>query len=167
MRLDFQPMDESGVQVIAGWHYEPPYDIYSLDGENVKELVQAFLNPAYHYYQVRDEAGEIVAYCCFGLDARVPGGDYTAEALDVGLGVRPDLTGQGLGSIFVGAVLDFARRTFAPAALRVTVAAFNRRALRVWQQAGFRSIQTFERVPDGAAFVILRRSERLDPAPSC
>jgi ribosomal-protein-alanine N-acetyltransferase len=153
-------MDEASVQAIARWRYEPLYNIYSLDGENEHELVQTFLNPAYHYYQVRDETGDLVAYCCFGPDARVPGGDYAAGALDVGLGVRPDLTGQGQGSAFVAAVLDFARRTFAPPVLRVTVAEFNRRAQRVWQKAGFRPVQTFERPPDSLTFVLLVRECR-------
>lgn len=158
-KLDFRPMDEPGVRAVARWRYEPPYDIYSLNREDEQVLVQTFLNPAYHYYQVRDQAGDLVAYCCFGPDARVPGGDYAAEALDVGLGLRPDLTGQGQGMAFVHAVLDFARRTFAPPALRVTVAGFNQRALHVWQKVGFRPIQTFERPPDGLTFVILVHEE--------
>ena len=165
MELFFQPMDEPSVRAIARWRYEPLYDIYSLDGADVQELLQGFLHPAYHYYQVRDQAGDLVAYCCFGPDARVPGGDYAAEALDVGLGVRPDLTGQGQGSVFVAAVLDFARRTIAPIALRVTVAEFNQRAQRVWQKAGFRPIQTFERPPDGLAFVILVREVNTPARP--
>jgi len=49
--LFFQPIDEPGVRAIARWRYEPPYDIYSLDGEDGQELVQAFLHPAYHYYR--------------------------------------------------------------------------------------------------------------------
>lgn len=28
-----------------------------------------------------------MGYCCFGTDARVPGGDYSADALDIGLGM--------------------------------------------------------------------------------
>ena len=155
LSLFFHPMDEPAVRAIARWRYDPPYDLYSLDGADVQELIQGFLHPEYHYYQIRDEAGELVAYCCFGADARVPGGDYPAGALDVGLGVRPGLTGQGLGIAFVRAVLDFARRTFATPVLRVTLAEFNQRAQRVWQQAGFRPIQTFERAPDGLVFVIL------------
>ena len=165
MELDFRPMEERSVRAITRWRYEPPYEIYSLDREDVQELIQTFLNPAYHYCQIHDERDELVAYCCFGADARVPGGDYAAEALDVGLGLRPDLTGQGRGSAFVAAVLDFARRTFGPAAFRVTVAEFNRRAQRVWQKAGFRPVQTFERAPDGRAFVILVREVNTPARP--
>ncbi|MDQ2672203.1 MAG: GNAT family N-acetyltransferase, partial [Actinomycetota bacterium] len=73
---------------------------------------------------------------CFGEDAQVASGKrfglYEAEpALDVGLGMRPDLTGRGLGEEFVYAGLRFARETYSPPAFRLTVAAFNRRAIRV------------------------------------
>jgi RimJ/RimL family protein N-acetyltransferase len=76
------------------------------------------------------------------------------------MSVRPDLTGQGRGHTYVSALLNFARRTFAPAAFRVTVAKFNKRALRVWEKAGFRPMQTFRRERDGMAFVVLVREDK-------
>jgi ribosomal-protein-alanine N-acetyltransferase len=54
-------------------------------------------------------------------------------------------------------VLDFARRTFGPTEFRVVVAAWNKRALRVWQKAGFLPVQTFARSQDGMTFVILKK----------
>jgi hypothetical protein len=39
----------------------------------------------------------------------------------------------------------------------VTIAVFNARAQRVWQKAGFRFAQRFERSTDGAPFLILLR----------
>jgi len=48
-------------------------------------------------------------------------------------------------------------RTFPPTAFRVTVAEFNKRAQRVWEKAGFRPVQTFQRSGDGIPFVILAR----------
>jgi RimJ/RimL family protein N-acetyltransferase len=53
--------------------------------------------------------------------------------------------------------LDFARSTFAPPAFRATVAAFNKRALRLCQKAGFQVIGSFDRSSDGNRFVILLR----------
>jgi RimJ/RimL family protein N-acetyltransferase len=126
------------------WHYEPPYDVYDLGGGNVDDVVKDLLDPAYAYHAILSPEGELVAFCCFGADAQVPGGDYAGEALDIGLGVRPDLTGQGRGSAFVQAVLDFAQRTWPSPAYRVTIAEFNARAQRVWQKAGFVRVQRFE-----------------------
>jgi len=87
----------------------------------------------------------------------VPGGDYSDEALDIGLGVRPDLTGRGQGLTFVQTVLAFAQKQYTPAAFRVTIAEFNKRALRVWQKAGFRAVQRFETSFDGRPFIVLVR----------
>ena len=159
--MAFHPMDETAARAIATWRYEPPYEVYSLDTGDPDELVDCFLDPANAYYYVVDGGGFLAAYCCFGPDARVPGGDYDNPALDVGLGVHPDRTGQGLGHAFVRAVLRFARQEFAPAEFRVTVAEFNERALRVWNAAGFQPVQKFERapngVPDGMPFLVLTK----------
>jgi ribosomal-protein-alanine N-acetyltransferase len=88
----------------------------------------------------------------------VPGGDYDEEALDIGGGLRPDLTGQGLGPSFMEAALEFGRRQFGPVSFRATVAAFNRRAQRVCEKLGFRPVQTFERMHNGKRFTILVRA---------
>jgi ribosomal-protein-alanine N-acetyltransferase len=157
MNFDFRPMDEVGVRQIHTWRYPPPYEIYGMNADTLPELLGIMLDPANAYYRIEGEDGELAAYCCFGPDARVPGGDYGAPALDIGMGLRPDLTGLGRGSSFVQAVLEFARREFAPEACRVTVAGFNERALRVWQKAEFQPAQTFARDPDGMAFTILTR----------
>jgi len=155
MSLSFSLMDPASARAIATWRYDPPYEIYNVAPERIEEEVRALLDPQNAYYAMVDERGSLVADCCFGRDAQVPGGDYTSDALDIGLGVRPDQTGQGRGHTFVEAVVEFARRTYAPAAFRVTVAAFNRRALRVWERAGFRPVQEFARTPDGLPFVVL------------
>jgi ribosomal-protein-alanine N-acetyltransferase len=157
--LTFQPMDEASARAIPEWRYDAPYDLYNVAPDDVEKEMQLLLDPRNAYYTVTDEHGDLGAYCCFGPDGQVPGGDYSAAALDIGLGVRPDLTGQGHGLAYVNAVLDFARRTFPPTAFRVTVAEFNKRALRVWKKAGFRPGQTFGRSGDGLPFVILTREE--------
>ena len=89
-----------------------------------------------------------MGYFCFGEDARVAAGRrlgvYEHEAApDVGLGMRPDLTGRGFGEDFLRAGLRLARETYSPQAFRLTVATFNRRAIRVYEKAGFRAVETF------------------------
>jgi RimJ/RimL family protein N-acetyltransferase len=147
-----QPLAEAHARAMLGWHYEPPYDVYDLGGSDADEVVKSLLAPEYAYHAILSPGGELVAFCCFGADAQVPGGDYTAEALDIGLGVRPDLTGQGRGSAFVQAVLDFAGQTRPSPAYRVTIAEFNARAQRVWQKAGFCRVQRFVSTHSGRPF---------------
>jgi ribosomal-protein-alanine N-acetyltransferase len=122
------------------------------------------VQPRLHYYSVYDERGDLAGYFCFGEDARVAAGRrlgvYEREdALDVGLGMRPDLTGRGLGEEFVHAGLRVARETYSPKAFRLTVAIFNRRAIRVYEKAGFRAVETFGAPTPGkeGEWLVMRR----------
>jgi RimJ/RimL family protein N-acetyltransferase len=157
MSLIFKPFDETSAYTIISWRYEPPYDIYNLMDPPDEEDIEYLLDPQNAFHRIVNESGNLLAFCSFGPDGQVPGGDYNANALDIGLGLRPNLTGQGHGLMFVNAVLDFARRTFAPTKFRVTVAEFNQRALRVWVKAGFRRVQIFQKDGGGQNFVVLIR----------
>jgi ribosomal-protein-alanine N-acetyltransferase len=150
-------MAESDAREIAGWRYDHPYDVYNCAHDEFEETVRCFLLPQNRYHSVWDEAGQLVGFLCFGEDGRVPGGDYRAPALDIGGGLRPDLTGHGLGSSFMQAALALARRHFAPAAFRVTVASFNKRALRVCENVGYRQVQAFDSTHNGKPFIVLMR----------
>lgn len=155
--LTFLPMGEASARAILDWRYEAPYDLYNLNSGDTEEMVRFFSDPQNAYHAIADDEGVLVAYSCFGRDAQVPGGDYDDPALDIGLGVRPDLTGKGHGLVFVSAVLRFAQRAYTTALFRVTVAEFNNRALRVWEKAGFQHVQTFAKEGHGIPFVVLTR----------
>ncbi len=153
--LRFVPMTAEYARAVLAWRYEPPYDLYNADpGDAEEDLRGTLLNPDYRYHAVLDGRGDLVAFRCFGEDARVPGGDYSADALDMGGGLRPDLTGQGLGPPLLRAAMDFARLHFAPRAFRATVAAWNLRAQRACARAGYRPVSTFQ-TPQGREFVIM------------
>jgi [ribosomal protein S18]-alanine N-acetyltransferase len=116
------PATEQTFDELARWRYPAPYDFY--DGD-----VDPVLNPE-RFYEARDEAGELIGFLYFEEQ-----GDGVVE---IGLGLRPDLTGRGLGLDFVHAGLDFARERFAPSRIVLNVAAFNKRAIAVYERAGFR-----------------------------
>ena len=155
--LLISPLRPELVDLIIGWHYLPPYDVYDLSPADREPL----LNPRYRYHQVLDGSGNLIGYCCYGADARVPGGEYTGsdhDFLDVGVGLHPDLVGRGLGADFVGAVLAYGQEHFHPANFRVTVADFNQRSLKTFRKLGFRESYHFRRKPDGMPFTQLERS---------
>ena len=85
---------------------------------------------------VWDEQGELVGFYYF--EAKPPDLDY-------GLGLRPDLTGGGLGLEFFLAGLAFARERYRPRRVFLHVAAFNERARRVYERAGFRVVSSHVR----------------------
>ena len=157
MPFIFHPMDEVRVQTFLRWRYAPPYDLYNVVPDEVEAAVQFFVDPRNAYYSILDAQGEMVAFCCFGWDAQVPGGDYRTSALDIGMQVRPDLLGQDQALPLVPPFLDFSHRTFSPAMLRTTIAAFNTVELGMYEQAGFQTVQTFQHPEDGRTFVVLSR----------
>ena len=144
MRFTLTRITRADAQAISRWRYDEPYSVY--DGNPAS--VTALLEPHYSYHSVHDAHKELVGYFCFGEDAQIPAGKrlglYEREdALDIGLGMRPDLTGQGLGQEFVYAGLRFAKEMYYPRVFRLTVATFNRRAIRVYERAGFEPVETF------------------------
>ncbi len=155
--LAITPLDYPAALEIATWRYPQPYASYNLGDDPTMRA--AFLSRCERdYYQLRTPSGELQAFCCFGDEARVPGGDYRAPALDLGLGVRPDLTGRGLGRRYLDAVMAFGVERFAPQALRLTVAAFNARAIRLYAGAGFVERERFVSLFGGQEFMVMERS---------
>jgi [ribosomal protein S18]-alanine N-acetyltransferase len=152
------PMTEAYAADIATWRYPPPYDCYDMT-----EVDPGFLvDQESGFFSLTDDDDALIGFRSFGPDGQVPGGSYDSSALDTGGGLRPELTGQGLGRRAISTGLEFGRQRFSPAALRVTVAGFNARALRVVEGLGFSAIDRFEATTDGRGYVILVRPERLD-----
>jgi hypothetical protein len=80
------------------------------------------------------------------------------------MGLRPDLTSQGMGSLIFPEVLLFACCKFAPPLLRVTVAQFNQRAMRMCQKAGFHaSIIFVAATPQGPHHFVQLVREAVQP----
>lgn len=123
MKLTIAAASPAMFEEMGRWRYEPPYDFYNGDEEPV-------LNPE-RFFEGRDELGDLVGFYYF---------ERKGDALEYGLGLRPDLTGQGVGLDFVRAGLEFAHERFEPERVILSVAAFNERARIVYERAGFRVI---------------------------
>ena len=146
-QFTFTPMSEADARAILAWRYDGPYAVYNMDADDPGEALAEMLDTRSPYYAARDTSGALVGFFAFGTAAEVGGGGEPAlwgldRSISVGLGLRPDLTGRGLGLAFVDAGLAFARDRFAPAAFRLFVMTFNRRAIRVYERAGFQSMRT-------------------------
>jgi [ribosomal protein S18]-alanine N-acetyltransferase len=148
MGYRFEPMSEPQARIVAGWHYAAPYDFY--DWEADEDDLAELLDPARRegrYFAVLGDRDDLVGFFGFGREG---------DAVEVGLGLRPDLTGRGLGLPFLLAGLEFARGRYAPARFRLAVATFNRRAIRVYERAGFRRGETYPHRTNGGVHEFLR-----------
>lgn len=100
--ITFQPMTEPDAHRIATWKYPEPYSLYSMDGS--QQCIHELLSEP--YYSAYNKEQELVGFLCTGNAARVRGG-YSANIylderyIDIGLGMRPDVTGKGHGAFFV------------------------------------------------------------------
>ena len=159
MTYSFLPMDLEGARAIFTWRYEAPYSLYNIivSADKIETELAYFADPQNRYYRILDRQGTLIGHCCFGAEGKVPGGDYSLDALDLGIGIRPDLTGQGQGHQLIAAMLDFARETFQPGHFRATIAAFNQRSQRAFIKAGFAQTGDFTRPRDGRVFLIFTR----------
>ncbi|MGH1565610.1 GNAT family N-acetyltransferase [Mumia sp. DW29H23] len=137
---------------IVTWSYPEPNGCYDLTGMDPRH----FTDLSHGFWALLDE-GRLVGYRCYGRQARVPGFAYDDGALDIAGGLRPELTGQGLGQVAISTGLDFARDRFEPQAFRVTVADFNVRALKVVDALGFVAVEKFESPSDARTYVVLVR----------
>jgi ribosomal-protein-alanine N-acetyltransferase len=159
----FAPMAAEDARAIIAWRYDGPYAVYT-STQDEQAVVAELLDPRSPHVAVRDAEGTLAGFFAFGTAAEVGGQRAPARfdedrLLSVGLGLRPDLTGQRLGPSFVAAGLAFARERFAPASFRLFVLTFNARAIRVYERVGF--VRTgIVRVPSPAGereFLELRR----------
>lgn len=129
----FRPMRRVDAERACAWRYEGVYGFHDLSASAITNLIE----PRYHYHAIENGEGVLVGYCCFGEDARVRGIHYAGGPLDVGLAMAPDRTGRGHGNRFAGAVFRFGEARFRPRLLRLTVPAFNRRAVATYKRLAF------------------------------
>ena len=132
MDFHISEMTEESRVEMRSWRYPSPYDFY--DGD-----VDPPSNPE-RYFVALGPDGDPVGFYYF---------EEKRPDLDYGLGLRPDLVGQGLGLEFFNAGLAFAHERCEPRRVYLHVAEFNERARRVYERAGFevvsRHVRSFER----------------------
>jgi [ribosomal protein S18]-alanine N-acetyltransferase len=147
--MEVRQLTESDAAVIETWRYPGRYATYDL-GE--------VITPERGFWAV-DHDADLIGYCCFGHEARVPGADEEEGVLDVGYSMGPDLMGHGLGREFVEAIVDFAVETFSPQRLRLLILDWNDRSRKVAEAIGFQREDVLESTEGD--FLVMTRQARL------
>ncbi len=152
MQFTFRPMSKQAAQAIGQWKYDEPYSFYNIenDPDDLAELLEPQNWPA-RFYEVVDKDNNLIGFLEIMQDASV---------IELGLGLRPDHTGKGLGCDFLSAALNFVMQSFAPVLFRLKVAVFNERAIRVYTKAGFQVVETIRQRTNGGEheFLCMTRS---------
>jgi ribosomal-protein-alanine N-acetyltransferase len=151
MEWRFTPMNEHDAHTIAQWYYEDIYAFYDMD--HVPEDREELLNPENWkgmYYSVLNECNELIGFFSFHQEH---------DTIIIGLGLRPDHTGKGLGREFVQAGLEFGKHQFRPVRFRLSVATFNQRAIRAYEQLGFTPDKVFMQQTNGGEYEFLQMTK--------
>lgn len=132
----FRSMTQADAEAIAAWRYPDEYSFYdwtSDPGDLAELLDPAARADQYFAVETRDE--NLIGFFQYKTRQR--------REIEIGLGLHPAWTGRGIGGRFLEAGLDFARRRFEPATFALSVATFNRRAITVYERAGFTAERTY------------------------
>ncbi len=130
MTFHLEPMEYSEALAISRWHYAEPYSFYdfSSDSDDLKELLDGAQNGPVSFYSVFNEVHELAGFFEFTMNEGF---------IEIGLGMRPDLTGKGTGLSFLRAGLSYLLSECDNVTVRLKVASFNLRARKVYERAGF------------------------------
>jgi len=126
----------------------PPFHVRQLtieDGLTLAMLPQpgawqvhdALQPPDEGYWAVADSAEALLGFCCLGEPARAAGQTGHPAVLDIAIGIRPELSGQGWGAELGRAAVAYARSVALDRRLRTTVPEWNAVGLHVAVQSGF------------------------------
>lgn len=144
MKLSVQEMTKEFAEESLQWTYKPPYDFYNV--ELSEETLAERLDGSYR--SVLNESGALIGFFCTGESAKVPAGEkdgvYDEAAVDMGLGMHPSLTGQGNGNLFGKTVLAQIEAEHEGKPVRLSVATFNKRAIRLYENMGFVKRASFQ-----------------------
>lgn len=175
IKFQIIPMTAALAAEILHWKYEGDYAIYNYDRS--ADYILSPANWGACLFAVLDEAGRLVGELSMGFldeatdewveQEAVETGRLSGSILWIGFGLRPDLTGQGMGLDFVRACTDFAVQQaiecyrYPGEYVGLGVARFNQRAITVYERAGFEKFQEGTGTISGQMFETQRMKKKL------
>ena len=133
-KMNILAMTPEYARLLSLWKYEGIYSFYDHNEKNIEGYMDGT------HYACTNEDGELIGYFCFGNDARIPTIEknvYDDNFIDIGLGLKPNLCGKGFGLSFINLGLEYAEKFLQAKCFRLSVAAFNVRAIKVYTKIGF------------------------------
>jgi ribosomal protein S18 acetylase RimI-like enzyme len=134
------PLTEQQGRLLCEWRYPPPYDIYNFPTwEHMLTYEQEFADPhirEQQYLAICDISGELSGYAQL-----FPLAGWTR----LGLGLHPDLCGQGLGRTFLRTIVHTAQQQKTSNQIDLEVLTWNSRAIALYEANGFIIEDTYSR----------------------
>jgi len=142
-------MDQQEAEEIANnWKYDGIYSFYDMtsDEEDYVEFID----------ETRRDNGWLSCYSDNELT-----GFYIVKILegnvaDLGLGLKPNYTGKGIGLDFLNAVMAHITSNHGIKDFELIVAKFNLRAIKVYKRAGFMEVNEFVQSTNGGHYDFIK-----------
>lgn len=149
MAFKFTIMTQEQAETIAfTWHYDSEYSFYDLeaDKDDLEEFLDADKRGNSMFAVSKDE--ELIAFLSIHR--------IDDNTVDIGLGMRPDLTGKGMGLEFLKEGMEFIKFEANPQKITLSVATFNQRAINVYRKVGFKDVEIFMQDTNCSTFEFLK-----------
>ena len=150
-------MDRECAREVASWKYGGKYSLYSFSDS--EETVEELVGGNYYAFMTMNKQ-EIIGYFVVGKDARVDLEEkeiYSEDYIDLHLGLRPDLCGKGLGYNFLMSGMEYFEEEFKNNRFRITVIAKNKRAIKLYEKAGFKEVRRVRHSRTIDEFIVLKK----------
>ncbi|HEL1653083.1 TPA: GNAT family N-acetyltransferase [Streptococcus suis] len=120
------------LEIANQWRYQPPLDAYTIssNSETYAEMISPEARGDRFFAVIRNAA--LMGYFCI---------DQDGETVDIRLGMKPSLTGQGNGRAFYQAIEDYLVEHVQPASIKLTVASSHQVAQKLFHALGFTEIE--------------------------
>lgn len=152
-RMTIAPMRQpEAIEIADRWKYPGEYAFYDMtaDPEDYEEIVTPEKRGD-RYFSVFS-GNELTGFFCV---------EREGPDIEIGLGLRPGLTGQGRGKAFLEEILRFVRENYSFEKIKLDVVSFNPRAIKVYERAGFLKTGTAKVSTNGGVYdFVLMELER-------
>ena len=135
--MEYKVMNKEEAKEICTWKYPNEYAVYNMDNwESITKQKWAIADELKRQEQFRSvyENNELIGYFRFRLIDNV---------INIGLGMKPELCGHGNGNKFLKFILS--TNELKDKNIELEVREFNKRAIKSYEQVGFKIVATEER----------------------
>ena len=153
MVFNFRKMNPQEADEIANrWKYSDIYSFYDCTADEED------------YSKFMDSDKQGTNFSCYAENELI--GFYAIEILDgsiaeLGLGLKPEYTGKGLGASFINAVLNHVTLQHGINDFSLSVATFNKRAIKAYEAVGFTKNKVFMQYTNGGYYEFMKMEKRI------
>jgi [ribosomal protein S18]-alanine N-acetyltransferase len=147
-------MEQNEAEEISKWEYEGEYAFYNMEND-VEDLEELLSEEARSdaYYSVFSNNNQLIGFFSFLV---------SGKEVELGLGMNPMLTGKGKGLEFTNMGINYiVNKEKDIQKILLSVAAFNKRAIKVYERVGFQKVNSFMQKTNGSEYKFIKMEKNI------